>query len=152
MGRTVAPPPTRHDWTYLATLHDLPETLDKVEGLIDGDTMDFTFDLGLTVRSDLRVRLYGLNTPEIRGSKAKTEREAGMEALEFVKEWFTNYGNVVLIRSWDGKKLKAGKYGAGYRGGRWIAEIFPINDELEVVGMSLNEDLIASGHAERKNY
>lgn len=50
------------------------------ESCYDGDTCDFTVHLGLSVRTRQTVRLYGIDTPELRGD----ERNAGMKVRNFV--------------------------------------------------------------------
>lgn len=34
--------------------------------IIDGDTIDATIDLGFSITLRERIRLYGINTPEVR--------------------------------------------------------------------------------------
>jgi micrococcal nuclease len=35
-----------------------------VLGVVDGDTIDLMIDLGFNIHHKIRVRLYGVNTPE----------------------------------------------------------------------------------------
>lgn len=52
--------------------------------IIDGDTIDISIDLGFNVwLRDLRVRLYGIDTPETR-TKDLTEKAEGFRAKERV--------------------------------------------------------------------
>lgn len=44
--------------------------------VVDGDTVDLRIDLGFHLTHERRFRLYGIDTPEIRG----TEKEAGTAA------------------------------------------------------------------------
>lgn len=39
-----------------------------VVGVVDGDTIDISIDLGLRVSIMTRVRLHGINAPEMRGA------------------------------------------------------------------------------------
>jgi micrococcal nuclease len=42
----------------------------KVLNVVDGDTVDLMVDLGFSVHHKIRVRLYGINTPESRTKDA----------------------------------------------------------------------------------
>ena len=95
----------------------------KVKRVVDGDTVDFTVDLGFDVKIDIRTRLSGVDTPE-RGhedwAKATETCSQLLKSVadiygqdEFDEEWW------VTIRT-----QKTGKYG------RWIAEIDGVTDEL----------------------
>lgn len=86
---------------------------------IDGDTLDVRVDLGFRIVHEMRVRLYGVNTPE-RGQAGYSEAQAVIAAHE---------GHEVEIKSHKPQD----KYG------RWLAEVF-------VNGTSLTETLIAGGY------
>ena len=96
---------------------------------IDGDTIDIIIDLGFHVSVKKRIRLYGINTPEIR-TKNKKEKELGFKAKERLVE-LCEAGNGALILRSHG----LGKYG------RVLGEIF--NDNC-----SVNRMLVIEGHAE----
>ncbi len=51
---------------------------------IDGDTYDLDVDLGFYLQQRMRLRLLGVDTPEIRGVPA-AERERGLAALALVQ-------------------------------------------------------------------
>ena len=53
----------------------------KVLRVIDGDTMICEVDLGFSIKVTERIRLRGINTPEVRG----TEKKRGLEVKEIVK-------------------------------------------------------------------
>lgn len=107
----------------------------KVLRVIDGDTLEVEIDLGFNVRFHDKVRLYGVDTPEISGPKAKTEKVAGEAAKQFVLEWVAG-NSEVLLRSHDARGIGQEKYG------RWLAVVVPLAG-----GTSLNDELISSGHA-----
>ncbi len=48
--------------------------------VVDGDTIDVRVDLGFQITQVIRVRLKGINTPELRGK----EKAAGMLAKDVV--------------------------------------------------------------------
>jgi micrococcal nuclease len=72
--------------------------------VVDGDTLDLDLDLGFSLVLRQRVRLYGLDTPEIR-SKDPAEKAKGLESQAFVNQWFAKPGEV-LVRT-----IKEEKYG-----------------------------------------
>ena len=49
--------------------------------VVDGDTLDLDIDMGLFIQRHERIRLYGINAPEIKGA-SKIE---GLKATDFVK-------------------------------------------------------------------
>lgn len=113
----------------------------EVLRVIDGDTLDLAIDLGFRTFSKVRVRLYGIDTPETYGVPRESEEwQAGMAAKAFVLEWLDNHdGNSVRIRSHDGGTPRAGKYG------RWLVEVWPRKRASDTE--SLNKALIVSGNA-----
>lgn len=104
----------------------------KIEKVIDGDTIDLSIDLGFNIHHKTRVRLYGVDTPESR-TVNKAEKEAGLKAKDFAKEWSEKYPSVII----ETVKDKGEKYG------RILANVF--SDESKQV--CLNKELIASGFA-----
>lgn len=108
-----------------------------VERVIDGDTIDVTVDLGFFLTSRMRVRLRGVDTPEIRGP----ERPEGLKVKAFVQEKLP-VGKQVVINTY-----KLGKYG------RYIADLFfhESNDDWREIldsGINLNQLLLEKGMAE----
>ena len=65
--------------------------------VVDGDTLDLDLDLGFSLVLRQRVRLCGLDTPEIR-SKDPAEKARGQESQAFVSGWFERLG-AVLVRN-----------------------------------------------------
>jgi len=107
----------------------------KCVKVVDGDTIDIIWDLGAGIQlkgSAARLRLYGINTPEIRGD----EREKGLVSKQFVKDYIE--GKHIIIRT---HKDRTGKYG------RYLAEVF-YEDETGMFH-SLNDLLIQQGLAEK---
>lgn len=112
----------------------------KVLRVIDGDTLLVEIDLGFNTILRDKVRLYGVNTPETHGPKAKTEKVAGEAAAAFVAAWLASNLEVVL-RSHDARAVGQEKYG------RWLAVVSPVGG-----GKSLNDELISAGHAVKLVY
>jgi micrococcal nuclease len=102
--------------------------------VVDGDTMDLDVDLGFRVHARIRVRLAGIDTPEIHGVKHDSEEyQEGMKAKAFVESWVSSYGPDLIVVTSKG----TGKYG------RWIANVFDPNE----TNHSLNLALVAEGLA-----
>ena len=92
----------------------------------DGDTVTVDIDLGFnTWMKDQTIRLYGIDTPELRGE----ERERGLEVRDYIRRRLE--GQDICIKTYKDKK---GKYG------RWLAEIY-IGEE------NLNDTLIEKEYA-----
>ncbi|UAB75936.1 thermonuclease family protein [Mesoflavibacter sp. SCSIO 43206] len=98
----------------------------KIIDVYDGDTVTAMVDLGFLHFQEMKLRLYGIDTPELRGE----EREQGIIVRDILREMML--GKEVTIRSY---KDKQGKYG------RYLANII-LEDGLEV-----NQWLVDNGHA-----
>ncbi len=108
-------------------------TLNKV---IDGDTIELMVDLGFNVHHKIRVRLYGVNTPESR-TKDLAEKAMGLKAKQFTQEWLTNHKWVFVNTIPD----KNDKYG------RVLARIYSSDKIADPTTACLNIDIIESGLA-----
>ena len=100
--------------------------------VVDGDTVDLMVDLGFDVHHRIRVRLYGVNTPESRTTNA-LEKAAGLKAKQFAHDWMEQ-NPVVVIQT---LKDKNEKYG------RILANMY--SDEART--NCLNTELVSSGFA-----
>jgi len=98
----------------------------EVIKIVDGDTIDVMIDLGFNVWQKVRVRLYGINAPEVKG-ESKAE---GKKSTEFLKELLPL--NSFIKMECVGKD----KYG------RWLGDLY-----LE--DLFINEYLIEQGYAEK---
>lgn len=107
-----------------------------VIGVVDGDTVDLMVDLGFSVHHKIRVRLYGINTPESRTKDLK-EKELGIKAKKFVEDWITNHKWVFVNTIPD----KNDKYG------RVLARIYSSDKIDDPKTACLNIDMIQSGNA-----
>ena len=61
----------------------------SIERVVDGDTVDVILDLGFSLFTKQRVRILGINTPELR-SKDLAEKERAFLAKQFAEEWFAS--------------------------------------------------------------
>jgi micrococcal nuclease len=97
----------------------------RILRVIDGDTVIMLLNLGYETYKECRIRLMGVNTPEIRGE----QREEGLKSKEFVNKFL----NKKVIVTSDGKKDKYG---------RWLCKI-------SINGQDLTELLIREGLGEQ---
>lgn len=102
----------------------------KVIKVYDGDTITVLIDLGFGVTFKEKLRLYGINTPEVRGK----ERPDGLISRDRLRERILDED--VIIKTLKDKK---GKYG------RYIAEVY-LEEE------NINDWLVSEGLAERRDY
>ena len=100
-----------------------------VTNIYDGDTITVNIDLGFgTWIFDVKLRLYGIDTPEIRGE----ERPEGLESRDWLRIAIPVGSEITL----ETHKDKTGKYG------RYLATIYSN-------GKNLNEEMVKLGLAER---
>lgn len=102
----------------------------KCRRVIDGDTLVLDIDLGMGISYRTKVRLLGINAPEIHGvSKSSQEYKLGMDAKNFIEENIQEKDLIIKTH-----KDRRGKYG------RYLAEIF-------VDGVSINQLMLDKGYA-----
>lgn len=104
--------------------------------VIDGDTIDLMVDLGFNIHFKMRVRLYGVNTPESR-TKDLAEKELGLKAKKFTEDWLSTHEWVFVNTIPD----KNDKYG------RILAKIYSSEQIENPTTACLNLDMIQSGYA-----
>jgi len=119
------------------------EYVARVTNVVDGDTVDVIVDLGLKVLKEERLRLAGINTPEI-NVKDKAIRAAGLLAKDHVTT--AVLGRQVLLRT--DKPYPDDKYG------RWLARVFFQSGlvageklDLKATLICLNDELVSQGLA-----
>jgi micrococcal nuclease len=95
----------------------------------DGDTVTAVVDLGFNVQMDIKVRLYGINAPELE----KTTKTQGLVSRDRLRELVL--GKEVIIKTYKDKKEKYG---------RWLGELFLINHSAKSVNTMLVEEGLAS--------
>lgn len=107
----------------------------------DGDTITVDIDCGFGVwLRGQKVRLHGIDTPEVRGD----EREEGLVARDCVRG-LVPAGQPLLLKT---TKDKTGKYG------RWLAEVYvlPPGSPPGTPRVCINELLVRRGLARRAVY
>lgn len=111
-----------------------------VTAVYDADTITADIDLGFkTSANGVKLRLYGINAPEVRLGRGTTpdEKKKGLAARDWLRERILE--KEVMIRTYQDK---SGKFG------RWLVEVFPKDD----LAWSYNELLVEHGHAELADY
>ena len=84
-------------------MYEYRATVDRV---VDGDTIDFTIDLGFDIKIKERCRLYGVDTPEVR-TRNKAEKKRGLAAKARVLELLPEGSKCIIQTRYD----RRGKYG-----------------------------------------
>lgn len=103
-----------------------------VTRVVDGDTVDATIDLGFDINISKRIRLHGIDTPEVR-TRDKEEKKKGIAAKDRLQQIVDYHDGVLYLQSMD-----KGKYG------RCIGILF----EVDFDDSSINDLLVYEGHAE----
>ncbi len=93
----------------------------------DADTMTIEFDLGFKIKYEEQIRLYGIDTPELRTKNLK-EKALGYKARDFVRE-------LIMDKEFEFKTYKEGKFG------RYLCVLY-LKDKV-----TLNDLLISKGYA-----
>jgi len=117
----------------------------EITHFVDGDTFDCLIDLGFDILHKIRVRMYGMNTPESR-TRDLEEKARGLESKKRLIEILTNKetlkSNLIL------KTKEKGKYG------RWLGIVIKrYSDqnvgeiEVEQADIDVNQLMIEEGYA-----
>tara|TARA_R100001082_G_scaffold56207_1_gene30958 strand:+ start:462 stop:926 length:465 start_codon:yes stop_codon:yes gene_type:complete len=124
----IKPPSRISCWNY---------RVHSVDRVVDGDTVDVTFDLGFDLLKKERVRVAGVDTPEKR-TRDKEEKKLGLDATLWLEDKLADAKQAdssLTIRTELDKGAK-GKYG------RLLGWIYVDNAVV-----SLNELMVAEGYA-----
>ena len=105
----------------------------KVISVYDGDTITLMIDQGMKHFARVKVRMIGINTPEIR-TKDLDEKQRGYQAKEYLQRRIE--GKDIIVHT-----VKKGKFG------RWLGVIWDYDENLDELGESLNDEMIRMGHA-----
>ena len=110
----------------------------KLDRVVDGDTLDLIIDVGFKMTTNQRIRLASIDTPETyRVKRTSEEYKRGIQAKEYVEKRLAENQNELKIRTYK----NVGKYG------RYIGVIW-----LKDSDISLNDELVQEGHAEKIEY
>ena len=104
----------------------------KVEGIVDGDTIDANIDLGFDISLTKRVRLNGIDTPESRTTDLK-EKALGLEVKEWLKHKLEGAKDILIKTQLPDSTEKYG---------RILGNLYINNESL-----SLNEQMVNAGYA-----
>lgn len=96
----------------------------KIVRVVDGDTVDVLVDLGFHISIEMKLRLYGINTPELKEEAGKTARDYLFNRL---------YNKTVTIKTYKDRQEKYGRY---------LSTVL-------LDGENINEDLVDKGYAKR---
>jgi micrococcal nuclease len=114
------------DYTYKA----------RITNVVDGDTVDAVVDVGFKMTAMLRLRLLGVNTPELKSSDP-VERQKAMQAKDYVYASLMNQDVIIKTQKSDAF-------------GRYLATIyFRVGNVVtqEVEWQEFNGSLITKGFA-----
>lgn len=99
-----------------------------VKAVHDGDTFTAIVDLGFRVQAELKIRLNGINTPELIGPT----KPAGLISRDRLIQLVLN--KEVILKT---KKDKQEKYG------RWLADVFLTETDTKSVNQILLDEGLA---------
>ncbi len=102
----------------------------SIHRVVDGDTYDVILDLGFCIAHKIRVRLRGVDTPEIYGNKASSE---GKIASDYVKTLIE--GQDVTITTYKSAPTSFN---------RWEADVILKKDSINIA-----EHLVEKGFAKK---
>jgi micrococcal nuclease len=105
-----------------------------VRNVVDGDTVDVEIDLGWDLYYRERIRLAGINAPEVR-TKDQEEKLDGVRSKEALTQVLAQ-SDIIMLHS---HKFERGKYD------RTIGVLY-------ADGMNVNEFMVANEFAEAKDY
>ena len=104
----------------------------KIISVYDGDTVTALVDLGFHVKLEMKLRLAGIDAPEVRGP----ERPKGLASRDFLRKLIL--GKTVTIIT---KKDSQEKYG------RYLANIYLDKPSELFFTRCVNDIMIESGNA-----
>jgi len=107
--------------------------ISEVVSVYDGDTCTCLVDLGFKTSIKIKVRLEGIDTPEVR-TKDLDEKEKGITTRDWLRERIL--GKKILLHT-----SRQGKFG------RWLGTIWELNTNEPDFENSYNKQLINEGLA-----
>lgn len=112
--------------------HQLYTFRGHVTHVVDGDTIDCDIDVGFKVSMTHRLRLHGINTPELRSPDEET-RERAIRAKQLVETYVL--GKDVYVQTYKDDVF-----------GRYLARVYVQHDSETYC---LNDLLVETGYAVR---
>ena len=122
----------------------------SVDRIVDGDTIDVTFDLGFGICKSERIRVAGVDTPEKR-TRNLEEKELGIEASEWLESQLegaiAGEEDLVIRTELEGGKGKFGRLLG------WLYIGYPKCEDngdctcLCHKQISINEEMVEKGYA-----
>lgn len=107
----------------------------EITHFVDGDTFDCVIDLGFDILHKIRVRMYGMNTPESR-TRDLDEKKRGLESKDKLIEMLTEDHLDFKLTL---KTKEKGKFG------RWLGIVLKrYKDDTEI---DCNQLMIEEGYA-----
>jgi micrococcal nuclease len=101
----------------------------KILKVIDGDTVDVATDLGFDIRLNMRVRLAGIDAPEMNTAEGKASRLWLIDAMPVESEW-----TLATIKD---RREKYGRYLGEFR---------------QAENPTINQMIVEAGHAIEKQW
>lgn len=102
--------------------------------VVDGDTIFLRVDVGFYASVEIKFRLARINAPELT-SPDPVKAAAAVKAKDFL-QFLVNASPQLLIQS-----IKTDEYG------RWIADIFTVENGPGNPCVNLNDSMVMNGHA-----
>lgn len=112
----------------------------KILEVVDGDTLDILIDLGFEVSYKTRIRLLGVDTPEIHSKNADIKK-SGQISKKFVEEWVGRNPDVIVSTVKD----KSEKYG------RILATLRPLAGDEALNDLLIREKMAVPYFGGKKN-
>jgi len=110
----------------------------EVLRVIDGDTLEVRVDLGFRMWKRDHIRLWGIDTPEVR-TKDLQEKEAGLEAKAELQR-------LIDKAMWDGRMIRIHSVGLD-KYGRALATLFIEREDMPGQFSNINDHLLVKGFA-----
>lgn len=107
----------------------------EILDVVDGDTVDARLSTGFGITVALRLRLAGIDTPEVYG---RTAGAGGRAAAAFTAAWLAEHADGMWVRTYKGSARAVGLGDGGF--GRWLATVHASD------GSTLADALTAAGH------
>ena len=114
------------------------------ERVVDGDSIKFVVDLGFEVSKRVDVRLFGVDTPEIRGGTVETKAAAQLAKARV--EELVPKGSKIFLRSVELDKFGRSLGVVITSDGEVVNDIL-VEEHLGVSYNGENKDEIANEHA-----